>query len=214
MFWNLERLNREVWLLKARVNNLIGGLTFVSHDGSLSGDGTPGDPLSVVGGSGSFPITAGEDLSPTNLSYIASDGLCYKASASSEVSECTCIVNDTILTGNTGVAYYPSLVIGGFTVVSGRRYFLSEIPGELTLVIPTTQASIVQQIGTAISNTEILFDPKGIIKREDDSLFLVTEDLLSIITEDGLFIELDEPLTLITESLDAIIVESGETLIT
>lgn len=53
--------------------------------------------------------------------------------------------------------------LSGLTL--GDRYFLSETPGDVTGTPPTTSGAIVQELGTAISATNIAFDMRNWIIR-------------------------------------------------
>jgi len=119
--------------------------------------GPPGPP-----GSGSvMTVEAGEDLAAGDMIYIADDGLAYKADASDPVKSCIAAIQIAITTGNTGDAYTAGARITGYTgLTPNTRQFLSyTTPGTFGTDRPTDEGHIDQQVGTAISATDILFNP-------------------------------------------------------
>lgn len=112
-------------------------------------------------GAGSvITIEAGEDLAAGDLVYIAADGLAYKADASDPGKACIAVAGAAITTGNTGDANTAGAQVGGYAgLTPNARLFLSTTPGAFSDTMPGTDGHIVQQIGTAISSTDILFNP-------------------------------------------------------
>ena len=92
--------------------------------------------------------------------YIAADGLAYKADASDAAKACIAVAVAAITTGNTGDANTSGAQVGGYAgLTPNTRLFLSTTPGAFSDTMPGTDGHIVQQIGTAISSTDILFNP-------------------------------------------------------
>lgn len=81
------------------------------------------------------------------------------ADASSAITQAHGFVLDAIADAATGVVYFE----GNNTAVSGAtvgRVFLSTIAGQATSTPPTQASEIVQRIGTAVSATQINFEPQ------------------------------------------------------
>lgn len=55
------------------------------------------------------------------------------------------------------------LVSGLSGLTAGSRYFVSETAGAITTTAPTTSGSVVQEIGVALSTTELIVEPKAYI---------------------------------------------------
>ena len=109
-------------------------------------------------------VTAGEALSAGNLVYMAAGGTVFKADANAEGKEATGFVLASISNGGTGTAYFGGGVISGLTGLTvGARYFLSTAAaGAIGLYSGLTYntGDIVQQVGRALSATELYFEPQ------------------------------------------------------
>lgn len=179
----------------------------------------------VVAGSGggtvSATVTAGEDLAARDLVCLAADGLAYKADATDVTKEAVGFVQAAIITGDTGTCYFSGIITGMVGLTPGVHYFLSEIPGEITAVMPSTGGSIVQQVGTAPTDTKLVFSPRvailiagGAAPAEGD--YRITEAGDSRVTETGDFriLEAAETFNRLTETGDTRITEAGDVRVT
>lgn len=116
-----------------------------------------------VGGSVST-ITAAENIAARDLVYLNASGQALKADANSAVKEAIGFAQSAILSGASGAVNFGSGIITGFTgLTAGARYFLSTTPGEITTTKPTGSADVVQQVGFAISSTQLYFEPQPAI---------------------------------------------------
>lgn len=68
-------------------------------------------------------------------------------------------VLDAILSGQAGQVFFEGVITGLSGLTVGTKYYLSETAGGVTDVAPSTSGALVQYIGTAISATEISFEP-------------------------------------------------------
>lgn len=110
-------------------------------------------------GSDSKTMTAGEALSAGDLVYINGSGQALKADANAIAKAAVGFVLTSISNGATGTVYFEGTVTGLTSLTPGARYFLSTTPGAITTTAPTGTADIVQQVGFAVSSTELSFDP-------------------------------------------------------
>lgn len=110
-------------------------------------------------------VTAGETLAAGDLIYFSSTPEAFKADANAEAKEAIGFVLSGITAAATGTAYFGSGVITGLTgLTAGARYYLSATtPGGITTTKPSGSADIVQQIGFALSTTELYFEPQSAI---------------------------------------------------
>jgi len=197
-------------------------LNFVGAGVSVSDDSVNNATVvTIAGGGGSgastIDIIAGEDLAVRDLVYIAADGLAYKADASDEAKEAVAIVQDIVLTGDTGTAYLGALLVSGFTGLTANRvYFLNTTPGGITLTPPSVGGGIVQQVAKSTGTTGVIFNPQdsiyigGTIAPTDD--YRITEAGDSRITESGDSRILETVATFyrLTEGGDIRITETGD----
>jgi hypothetical protein len=113
-------------------------------------------------GSDTRTVTAGETLAAGDLIYIDSAGEAFKADANSEAKEAVGFVLAGITAAATGTAYFGSGLVSGLTgLTPGARYFLSATtPGGISTSTPSGSGDIVQQVGKAVSSTELYFEPQ------------------------------------------------------
>jgi hypothetical protein len=115
-----------------------------------------------------FTAPAYENLSAGDLVNVFSDSgvmKVRKADATGGISKrADGYVKEAVSSGNTATVYFSGVIPRtGLTI--GARYFLSNTPGSVTTIIPTTSGHLVQYIGKAISTTELLFEPDdGIVR--------------------------------------------------
>ncbi len=110
-------------------------------------------------------VTAGENLSAGNLIYMSAAGTVFKADANAEGKEATGYVLTSIANGASGSAYFGGGVISGLSgLTAGSRYFLSTAAtGAVALYASLTfgAGDIVQEVGRALSTTELYFEPQA-----------------------------------------------------
>lgn len=122
---------------------------------TLTGTGVPGAAAADV-----LTLTAGEALSARDCIYRAADGKVYKATNATDAKEATGYVLTDIAQDDTGLVYFGSGIISGFTGLTANiRVFLSATPGAFATV--TGSGAIVQQTGRTISDTQIYFEPQS-----------------------------------------------------
>lgn len=84
-----------------------------------------------------------------------------KADATAEGKEVNAFVKAAFLSGATAVCYLPDNIITGLSgLTPGARQYLHTTAGTLTETAPSTAGNVVQMIGTALSATEVEFDPE------------------------------------------------------
>jgi len=114
-------------------------------------------------------VTAGEDIGDHKLVYIASDGKCYLADASSVSTmpsmglSCGAIGED--ITGEVIIAGLISLPEWNWTRggENGLLY-VSTDAGEFTQTKPSTTGDQVQVVGIPITGTMIMFSPNYVLE--------------------------------------------------
>lgn len=118
--------------------------------------------------SGKDVLEAAEDLAAFDLVNIFNDGGTQKARlavntdpakrADAFVVEAAA-GGGSLTTGSDVVLFFGGNIITSSGLTPGAMMFLSDTPGKMTATPPTAAGSIVQQIGTAISPTEVIFEP-------------------------------------------------------
>ncbi len=115
-------------------------------------------------------IEASETLAAGDLVNLFSTGSppevrMRKANATDETKPAHGFVRAAVTSGASGTMYGPGQVndaVSGLT--PGATYFLSTTGGEASDTAPSTGGNIVQQIGQALSDTELLFDPEDAVQ--------------------------------------------------
>lgn len=104
----------------------------------------------------------GENVSKGDLLYLSTDGKYYKANASSKTTSTT----ELRLAETNGLINeeISLLAFGNFEfdlpmLVSGTKYYVSITNGQITSTLYTNTNNIVRYIGTAYSNTILVFNP-------------------------------------------------------
>jgi len=158
----------------------IGSTGLPSEEGALTTSAGAGDADKIVQtnssgvlditlmpagiGANTRTVTAGETLAAGDLIYIAAAGTAFKADANAEGKEAIGFVLAGISSAATGTAYFGSQTISGLSGLTvGSRYFLSNAtPGGIALYSALTfaTADIVQEVGRALSTTELYFEPQ------------------------------------------------------
>jgi len=114
----------------------------------------------------SISLTAGEALSSGDLVYIDSNGEVKKAVADSSGTEADGYVLSSVSAAEAVIVIFEGkLVTTG--LVAGSKYFLSDTTaGDIVSnsSLPTASGHVIQYIGKAISETELIFEPsEGIV---------------------------------------------------
>lgn len=108
----------------------------------------------------------GEALSAGNLVYISAAGTVFKADANAVDKAAIGFVLASSASGASATVYFEGTITGLTGLTAGTRYFLSDTAtGGTTTTIPTNPGDIVQLVGTAISATELSFEPQPPIVR-------------------------------------------------
>lgn len=129
---------------------------------NLSEDTTPtlGGNLEVGANSLVRSLQAGETLSAGDVCYVNSSGKMVRADASAEATAKGLLAVATtgmVLDDNANFILWGTYTTTGKT--AGAVQYLSETVGGFTETAPTTSTAIVRIVGTAISATEIFFNP-------------------------------------------------------
>lgn len=108
-------------------------------------------------------LEASESISAANLVNIftsSGQAKIRKADASSAGKEANGYVLTSVTSGQNGLVYFEQIITGLSGLTPGATYFLSTTPGEVTATPPSGSGNIVQEIGKAISETELQFMPR------------------------------------------------------
>jgi len=108
-------------------------------------------------------FTTSEALAAGDLVNIwnSSGAKVRKADATAAGKEAHGFVLASATSGGTVTVYPEENVISGLSgLTPGARMFLSTTAGQNTAVAPSTSGQVAQEIGTALSATEILFRPR------------------------------------------------------
>ena len=112
-------------------------------------------------------VTAGETLTAGNLIYMSSTPTALKADANADAKAAVGFVLAGITNGATGTAYFGSGIITGLSgLTPGGRYFLSNTAAggvALYSALTFTSGDIIQEVGYALSATELYFEPQRAI---------------------------------------------------
>lgn len=104
----------------------------------------------------------GEKVDKGDLLYLESDGKYYKADASDHGKSTTDL--RLALTGGSAGEFIDLLPAGHFkfdnaNLIPNSLYYVSDTPGEITLVKYNTSDRLVRIVGTAITNDTLIFNP-------------------------------------------------------
>lgn len=157
------------------VDIVSGVLTQVAAIASSSG-GSDANKIIKLNGSGKLDnsflptgvgaetklIECSEDLSAGDFINVYDDSgeMCRKADATTAGKEAVGFVLSAYTTGQDATVYFEGINDELTGLTPGARQFLSTTAGASTATAPSTSANVVQQIGRAISATEISFEPQ------------------------------------------------------
>lgn len=109
--------------------------------------------------------TASEALSAGNLVNLWNDAgtlKARKADATTTGKDANGFVLAGISSGATGTVYLEEGVISGLSGLTlGSIYYLHTTAGGLTTTVPSSSGNVVQEVGKALSATELLFRPRA-----------------------------------------------------
>lgn len=130
---------------------------------ALDAAGRVDNSMMPVGiGADTKTIQASENLSAGDLVNVwdNSGAKARKADASGGIAKkCHGFVLSAVTSGNNATVYFEGTITGLTGLTVGASYFVSTT-GAPSLTVPTTSGHIVQNIGVAISTTEISFEPQ------------------------------------------------------
>jgi hypothetical protein len=139
---------------------------------ALDGGGKISSTVLPTGvGDDSKSVVASETITAPALVNVWNDGGTLKAryadaSAATASKRAVGFVKETITSGNSGVVYFEGTITGLSSLTPAAVYFLSgSSPGAPTATAPTASGHAVQEIGVAISDTEIAFEAQQPIIR-------------------------------------------------
>lgn len=101
-------------------------------------------------------LTAGNIVNVYNVTGTAK---ARKADATAAGKECTGFVLASVNQAANATVYFEGVITGLVGLTPGARYYMSATAGAITDTPPTGTGKIVQCIGTAISDTELSFEP-------------------------------------------------------
>jgi len=156
---------------------IVGGSTGVTQESTVDTSAGAGDSgkiasLDTAGrfsstmmptgfGSDTRTVTAGETIAAGDLIYISAAGTAFKADADAAGKAAQGGVLSGISSGGTGAAYFGSFFITGLSGLTMEvPYYLSSTAGGITSTAPTGTGKIQQQVGYAVSATELYFEPQ------------------------------------------------------
>lgn len=108
-------------------------------------------------------IVASENLAAGDLVNVWNDSgtiKARKADATSPSKRAHGFVLSSVTSGATATVYFEGTITGLSSLTLGGTYFLSTTAGGLTTTAPSTVGHIVQEVGAAISATELSFEPQ------------------------------------------------------
>jgi hypothetical protein len=110
----------------------------------------------------SSTLTAAEAIVAANfVNIFASSGAkVQKANATDDTKPANGFAPAAISNGATGSVQGPGKISGLSGLTPGAIYYLSTTPGAITATAPTGAGNLVQEVGVAVSATELLFHPK------------------------------------------------------
>ncbi len=113
-------------------------------------------------------IVTSEAIAASNIVNVfnnAGTATARKADATATGKECIGFVLAGVASGANATVYFEGTINGLTGLTPGARYYVSaSTPGVLTATPPTTAGNVVQYVGTAISATELSFEPDDAIE--------------------------------------------------
>lgn len=110
-------------------------------------------------------LAAAEDLAAGSLIHIAADGTARLADASSAGQEAVGYTAKIVSAGDNFNLLLEGKIPGLSGLTKGARYYLDTTPGKLTSTPPSGAAQVVQFVGRAVNETEVIFEQgEGVIR--------------------------------------------------
>lgn len=112
-------------------------------------------------------LAASENLAAGDLVNVWDDSgtaKARKADASSNAKQAHGFVLSSVTSGNNATVYMEGTITGLTSLTLGGNYFLSATAGGITTTAPSTAGYIVQQVGVAVSATELSFEPQQTVE--------------------------------------------------
>lgn len=112
--------------------------------------------------------TSNGTITIRDLCYVETAGTIARASAAAAGNQCIGWATSSVATANPVIIQLEGKISGLSGLTPGARYFLSDVtPGGLLIAPgPTGAGKLAQYVGTAVSATELDFEP-------DDAILLV-----------------------------------------
>lgn len=123
--------------------------------------------LPVGIGADTKTLPASENLSAGDFVNVWNDSgtvKVRKADASSNAKEAHGFVLSSVTSGANAVVYFEGTNTQLSSLTLGATYFLSTTAGGVNTTLPNTSGHIVQQLGVALSTTEISFEPQQTVE--------------------------------------------------
>jgi hypothetical protein len=122
------------------------------------------DVSGAIDAAASAPATATEAIAAgafVNVYSVSGAAKIRNANATDASKPCNGFVATAITSGATGSVRGSGGKITGLSgLTPGATYYLGTTAGTITTTAPTTDGNLVQEIGVAVSATELLFNPK------------------------------------------------------
>lgn len=164
--------SKFISLVSGRLREIVATVTSsgVADDGkivALDANGRLDNSVMPVGfGDDTKLVQASENLSAGDVVNIWNSGGDFrvrKADATTSGKEAIGFVLNSVTSGGNANVYLEGSITGLSGLTPGR-YYLSTTPGQITATPPTGSANVVQYVGTALSDTDLTFEPSdGVI---------------------------------------------------
>ena len=147
----------------------VGGANSANSVVATGADGRLDESLLPAGvGRETFRATASEAISAGDLvnTHVVNNALrIRKADASLEDGKAVGFVLANVANAAEGTVYITGSNTAAANMVPGRTYYLSQVAGKVIANAPAGAGEIVQEVGVAVTATELAFQPTNTIKR-------------------------------------------------
>lgn len=129
---------------------------------ALNGSGVIDATMMPPGiGADAKTFTASEAIAAGDIVNIhdATGAKCRKADATTSGKPAVGFAQSAIANGASGTITFEGVLTGLSGLTTGATYYLGTTAGAITATAPTGSGNIVQKVGTAISATELSFEP-------------------------------------------------------
>lgn len=113
-------------------------------------------------------ITASEALTGghlVNIHTVTGNARIRKANATDTTKPAHAFVKVNVGNGNPGVIFGPGQIVPGLAgLTPGATYYLDTTGGQITAAPPATTLNGVQEVGQALSATELMFSPRTMVE--------------------------------------------------